>query len=121
MDEYREKRRARRERMIAEVYFVDEKNQSFGGCIAQDVSETGVRIKIEKFIPVGTFLNLEFKLPLSENSFFVKGKVMWINKSTQSDELWEAGLKVEPDTQYARLIQRYVTLKAEAARDKELE
>jgi hypothetical protein len=46
---------------------------------------------------------------------------MWINKSTLNDDEWEAGLKVEPDTQYARLVQRYIALKDQSHTEEEYE
>ncbi len=109
-DNYIQKRRHHRKEMIAEVGYKDEKKQSFGGCIAKNVSESGVCIKIGEFFPVGTILDLEFKLPLSATAFYVQGKIMWINKSPYNEQ-WEAGLQIVMDAKYAELIQKYVPLK----------
>ena len=107
-DGYKQKRRHRREKMIAEVWYKDEKKHSFGGCISKDVSVNGVCIKIEEFVAVGTLLDLEFRLPLSKTPFYIKGKVMWINKLPLNEQ-WEVGLQIVTETDYARLVQQYIS------------
>ena len=115
----RENRRYRRESMPAEVFYKNEKTHSTGGCIAKNVSEGGVCIKVKEFFPIGTVIDLQFKLPLSETAFNVKGKVMWINKSPYN-ELWEAGIEIQGDRQFPKLVQRYIYLKnPDAANDQE--
>ena len=109
-DNYKQNRRHLRKKMIAEVCYKDEKNKSCGGCVAKNVSERGACIKIGRFFPVGTTLNLEFKLPLSPTSFYVKGKIMWISKLPHNEQ-WEAGLEIIMDTVYAALIKKYISLK----------
>jgi len=106
----KDKRRHPREKMIADVYYKDEKKQSFGGCVAKNVSESGVCIKIGEFFPVGTILDLQFKLPLSPMAIYVKGKVVRVNKSP-FNELWEVGLEMIADITYAKLVQQYIALK----------
>jgi len=106
----KENRRHFRERMIAEVGYKNEKNQSFGGCLAKDISESGVCIKIREFIPIGTMLELQFKLPLSNTFFYIKGKVMRINKTINNDE-WEAGLEMQMNTTYSSLVKKYIAVK----------
>ena len=104
-----DKRRHQREKMVAEVFFKDEKNQAFGGCIAKDVSESGVCILIREFFPIGTILELQFKLPLSTTTFFVKGKVVRSNKMPYNEQ-WEVGLEIIEDRHYRQLVQQYIYL-----------
>ena len=89
---FNEKRRHQRKKMPAEVYYKDEKKQSFGACIAKDVSESGVCIKLKEFFPVGTVLDLQFKLPLSLSAIYVRGKIRWINQMPYS-EVWKQDWK----------------------------
>jgi Tfp pilus assembly protein PilZ len=105
----REQRRFRREKIFAEVYYQDEKNLLDGGCLAKDISEGGVCIKIKQFFPVGSILELQFKLPLTPEIFHVKGRIMWINK-TPFNELWEVGLEIIEDRHYRQLVQQYIYL-----------
>ena len=107
----KEKRRHQREKMIADVYYKDEKRQSFGGCVAKNVSESGVCINIGEFFPVGTILDLQFKLPLSPTAIYVKGKVVRVNKSPFNEERWEIGLEILMDLKYLKLVQQYMALK----------
>jgi Tfp pilus assembly protein PilZ len=106
----RERRRHHRARMIGEVNYKAEKKQSFGGCIAKDVSESGVCIKIDEFFPVGSVLDLQFKLPLSSTAFYVQGKIMWINKMPYNEQ-WEAGLEIIKDKSYGDLVKKYISAK----------
>ncbi len=105
-----EKRRHTREKIVAEVFYLDEKDKLAGGCVAKDVCESGVCIKIKEFFPIGTILDLQFRLPLSSDSFNVKGKIKWINK-TPYGEQWEAGMEILPDNRYMKLVRQYILLK----------
>lgn len=105
----RERRRHFREKMVAEVWYKSEKNQSFGGCVTKNISEKGVCVQIREFFQVGTILDLQFKLPLSQTFFFVKGKVVRVNQMPYN-ELWELGLEVLTDANYEELVKQYITL-----------
>lgn len=106
-DMVNDKRRHQRKKMPAGVYYKDEKKQSFDGCIAKDVSESGVCIRLKEFFPIGTVLDLQFKLPLSLSAIYVKGKIRWINKMSYNEE-WEAGLEIFMDKHYMELVQKYI-------------
>lgn len=107
----REQRRHRRERMVAEVYYQSNKNVKAGGCVAKDISLGGVCIKIGEFFPVGSILDLQFKLPLSHQAFNVKGKIMWINKKPYNEE-WDVGLEILKDATYLKLVAQYLNSKS---------
>ncbi len=96
--------------LLSEVSYRHEKNPMFGGCIAQDVSESGIKIKILEFFPPGSPLELQFKLPMSPKAFVVKGKVAWINKLPYNEQ-WEVGVDFKMDAEHASLIRRYVATK----------
>jgi hypothetical protein len=111
MDEgLKRNRRHTRKKMAGEVSYKDDKKQSFGGCIAKDVSESGACIKIGEFFPVGTVLELSFKMPSSTGPCHVRGKIRWINKLPYGEQ-WEAGLEFETNTAYAALVQKYISFK----------
>lgn len=106
----KEKRRHPREKMVAEVFYKDDKKQAFGGCIAKDISEGGVCIQVREFFPLGAIIELQFKLPLSITTFYVKGKVVRITQ-TPYNEQWEVGLEMIPDAKYAELVRKYIAAK----------
>ena len=103
----KEKRRHSREKMMAEIYYKTEKNQWIGGCLAKDVSESGVCIQIKEYFPIGTVLDLQFNLPLSLTSFYVKGKIVRVAKIPDID-IWEVGLEMLTDINYAELVRKYI-------------
>ena len=92
--------------LSAEVGYRQEKDGLFGGCIAKNVSENGISIRIGEFIHVGTVLDLQFKLPLSARAFVVHGKVVWINKLPYNEQ-WEAGISLSMDKDFAVLVRKY--------------
>ena len=93
--------------MKAEVWYRQDASRSFGGCVAEDVSENGVKLKVGEFFPPGTILELQFKLPLSPTAFIVKGKVTRIAKLPYNEQ-WELGVDLLMDKNYAALVRQYV-------------
>jgi hypothetical protein len=71
---YKDKRRHLREKMVAEVFYKDEKKQSFGGCVAKNVSEGGVCIHIGEFVPLGCTSSALFR-----HNFFLQQEALRLN------------------------------------------
>ena len=65
----------------------------FGGSKACDISDGGIRININSFIPLNTELALEVQLPSKEVIKRV-GKVVWVEKFRFSDR-YQAGIEFE--------------------------
>lgn len=63
----------------------------FGGCVSCDVSDGGVRINVNSFIPLNTELTLEVQLP-SKEIIEREGKVVWVEKFRFSDR-YQAGIE----------------------------
>jgi hypothetical protein len=105
-----DKRRHDREKMEAEIYYRAEDQQWTGGCISKDVSESGVCIQVKESFPIGTIIELQFNLPLSLTSFFVKGKIVRVNKMPDN-ERWEIGLEMLTNINYADLVRKYISSK----------
>ena len=99
----RENRRFRRESVTVEVYYENKKNLAVGGCIVKNISEGGVCVRICAFFPVGTILDLQFKMPMTHESIKVKGKIMWINKAPYNEE-WNVGLEMLEDRHYRKSL-----------------
>jgi hypothetical protein len=60
--------------------------------LSKDISESGTRIQINRFLPVGTQLNIKVTSKNPPQMIIAVGKVKWI-KSIFADELFEAGLE----------------------------
>ena len=101
------RRRHHREKISAQVFYKDEKDAVFGGCVAKNVSEKGVCIIIERFFPVGTILNLQFRLPLSITAFYANAKIVRIAKAPYGEQ-WEAGLEMLVEEKYAKLVREFI-------------
>jgi len=67
----------------------------FGGCVAKDLSEGGVRIRINDFVPLNTELTLKIRLA-DENIVECTGRVVWVEKSRFGDS-YQAGLMFSGD------------------------
>ena len=66
---------------------------TFGGCLAYDLSEGGVRFRSNDFIPLNTEMSLKFQLE-SDSQVDLKAKVVWVRQIPHS-EIFQVGLKFE--------------------------
>jgi len=69
-------------------------NQS-GGCVAKDLSEGGLKIRLNHFMPLDTELILRIRLTI-ENIIECSARVVWIEKS-RFGENYQAGLEFSQD------------------------
>ena len=63
----------------------------FGGCLSCDLSEGGVRVRINEFIPLKTELALTIRLA-DESIIECTGRVKWVEK-TRFGDCYQAGLE----------------------------
>jgi len=79
--------------------------QSFGGCLAQDISEGGIRIMLNEFVPLNT--EVAFQLKFGEKSQVVelKGHVVWIQQAPYS-ERYHVGLEFDQTTFFPKSKER---------------
>ena len=61
------------------------------GCLSFDLSESGVRIELNKFVPLGTEVSLQLSLE-NNNKVDCVGEIVWIVKIPFSDR-YQAGLE----------------------------
>lgn len=64
----------------------------FGGCIARDISEEGIRLDMEDFVPVNTEMLLQMKLQTIPKVVDLKGRVVWLQQIPYSDR-YHVGLQ----------------------------
>jgi len=75
-------------------YQFTDPNES-GGCVAKDLSEGGLQIRLNHFVPLDTELILKIRLA-SENVLECSARVVWIEKS-RFGENYQAGLEFLQD------------------------
>jgi len=80
------------------------------GSLAQDLSERGIRVNLDRFIPVRSDLDIQFILPTSSLPIKTKGRVAWIKNIPLSDR-FEAGIELLTDPIAAASIRKYINSK----------
>jgi len=88
-----EKRIFKRIRFNEAVHFEHTNAFHFGGTLANDLSEGGLRINFSDFVPLGTELSLQITLT-NDRVVDLKGHVVWVEKKRFSDQ-YEAGIEFE--------------------------
>lgn len=79
------------------VHYQGSEQADFGGCISKDISEGGVRIRLNDFVPLNTELTLNVHLS-GGKVVECTGRVIWIEKARFGD-YYQAGLKfIDVDT-----------------------
>lgn len=87
-----EKRRFRRIRFAEAVHYQIKETNHFGGCLASDLSEGGMRINFNDFVPVHTEFLLQAKLEDKPHILDLRGRVKWLQKIPYSDR-YHVGLE----------------------------
>ncbi len=70
-------------------YKIDSTRHS-GGCLAQDISEGGLKVNVSDFVPLGTEINVKVYLGPSPISRAVDAvaEVVWVQRVPFSDRYW---------------------------------
>ena len=88
-----ERRRSKRVTFREPVQYQFTTQSAYGGCLASDISEGGIKINFNNFVPLGA----EMAFQIFVNSIkMVKcvGRVVWVQKFPFSDR-YQVGLKFE--------------------------
>lgn len=62
------------------------------GALAGDISQGGVRIRVQEFIPLRTVLQMKIRMTDPERMVPVKGQVVWVREVPHS-EVYDVGIK----------------------------
>ena len=75
-------------------YHLYQTPQKFGGCLAYDIGEGGVKINFHDFIPLGTEITLKMRLGQKSTSRIIDiaGRVVWVIRVPFSD-YYQVGVK----------------------------
>ena len=110
-DDIIEKRSFKRIKHTQPVEFSIKEQNQFSGCVASNISESGIQLNLNDFIP----LNCELVLQVQLNAHEVVnclGRIVWIEKFSFSDR-YRAGLEfVENDAIFdaKKIISHFISL-----------
>ncbi|MBM3252356.1 MAG: PilZ domain-containing protein [Candidatus Omnitrophica bacterium] len=88
----KEKRTSERKNIYASVRYQLKSSQAFGATSSCDISEGGLRLNFERFVPNNTEFLLQMNLPAMPKIVNALGKVVWANRIPHSDR-YQLGLK----------------------------
>ena len=90
----REKRDFKRKNIYASVRYQLKSSQEFGSVLTQDISEGGMRLNFDKFMPYNTDFILQMNLPTIPKVISAVGRVVWAHRLPHSDR-YQLGLKFQ--------------------------
>ena len=90
----REKRRYSRLSYKEAVQYSLGETGKCGGSVAQDISETGLRLQLEYFVPINARITLEIPLGHTKVAkvMTIQGRVAWVQRIRHSDR-YQVGLE----------------------------
>ena len=81
------------------------------GSLADDISQTGLKLSVNEFIPLNTILELQIQLPGQEQLVSARTKVVWVKEMPHRDDAWEIGLQLISSDAFSSAISNYVNLR----------
>lgn len=102
LEQDKERRSFKRKNIHASIRYELKSSLEYGSVLTRDMSESGIRINFEKFIPYNTDMILQMKLPALPKVINTIGKVVWSQRIPHSDR-YQLGLKFEGVTEEQRL------------------
>lgn len=103
-----EKRRFKRITFREPVQFRTPGQMESASCLACDLSEVGIRLNSDKFIPLRERMAITLQM-YTKNPVNFQGHVAWIQRVPHS-EYYQLGLAFDPDIddQSLRMLQEYI-------------
>ena len=81
---------------------------SLEGSVAEDISQTGLKLSVNEFIPLNTVLDLQIQLPGQMRLVSARAKVVWVNEVAHRDDAWEIGLQLIDGDSFSSAVKDYV-------------
>ena len=81
---------------------------TISGSVAGNISLSGISLRVQGFVPVGTVLELQVRLGPSPKLVWVKAEVVRI-REVLSEDCYEIGLKFLSDENCIKAVGEYVT------------
>jgi len=106
------KRKEQRYRLSEPVQYEMRQHNRLGGCVAHDVSDHGMKLEIDEFLPVNSPLTIQFKLFNMSKMFDLVGRVAWTKRIPYSDRYY-AGLEFSnPSQELKSGIQEFMKIRS---------
>lgn len=103
-----ERRRFKRINLDTSVRYKFKHSNEFGSNLTRDISEGGLRLTVDKFVPINTDFIIELGLDKFSNLISAVGKVVWAKKLAHSEN-YQLGLEFqEMHDGYRKTITDYV-------------
>ena len=104
MEDFREqeRRQFKRVKLSEPVHYQLKDTGHFGGCLSSDLSESGIRLRINEFVALNSEMKLQIQLPQSHKIIDCAGKVIWVEKSRFMDN-YTVGLEFFQNDQVQEL------------------
>jgi len=81
---------------------------TINGSVAGNISISGISLRVQKFIPMGTLLELQMRLGDSPKVIWVQAQVVRI-REILSEDCFEVGLKFVQDEQCTKAVGEYIS------------
>ena len=83
-----------------------------GGCLAYDLSEGGIKINLNDFIPVSTEIEVRMRMGNNPKPINLMGRVAWVSQVPYSDR-YQVGLEFDQAasdaiTEFKKEVHRYI-------------
>jgi len=78
------------------------------GSVAGNISLSGLSLKVQGFVPMGTILELQLRLGQSSRVVWAKAQVVRV-REVMSDECYEVGLKFVKDEECIKAVGAYIS------------
>ena len=69
-------------------------NAPLEGSVGEDISLSGLKIRVNSFIPLNTVLDLHIHFPSQVQVTPARAKVVWVKEMPFRDDSWEMGLEL---------------------------
>ena len=93
------------------VGYQKEKDYPMEGSLAEDISQSGLKLSVNEFVALNTVLELQIQLPGRIQLIPARAKVVWVQEMPFRDDVWEIGLELIPDSFSSSAIRNYVSLR----------
>ncbi len=81
------------------------------GSIAEDISLTGLKLKVNEFIPQNSVIELQIHLPGLVQIIPARATVVWVKEIPYRDDSWELGLQLASNEPLSTAIRDYINLR----------
>ncbi len=78
------------------------------GSLSGDISEGGLRLSIQKFIPLNTIVRLQIHVSDPARVLRAQGRVVWVREVPQSDR-YDVGIEFVVDQDTGPVLRSYVS------------